>query len=124
MPAIIRHWISASPVMLAGIVSAAVTRPPRLVTNPWAPASRTWFSITSWIARSTSPFCSRSCLSAAFAAGGSGPIPWMARASASRTNAVVSPGATLAMRGASCLPTALFTPMPPMVRASGWRDSP
>ncbi len=52
MPAIIRHWISASPVMFAGMVTAAVTSPPRLVTKPWAPASRTWFSITSWTARS------------------------------------------------------------------------
>ena len=68
MPAIIRHWMSARPVMLAGIVTAAVTRPPMLVTKPWAPARRTWFSITSWIARSTSPFCSSSCFSAAAAA--------------------------------------------------------
>ena len=65
MPAIIRHWIRASPVMLAGMVSATVTSPPRLVTKPWAPAYRTWFSITSRTALSTSPFCSRSCASAA-----------------------------------------------------------
>ena len=36
MPAIIRHWISASPVMLAGMVIAMVTSPPTLVTNPCA----------------------------------------------------------------------------------------
>ena len=89
--------------MLAGIVTAAVTRPPMLVTKPCAPANRTWFSITSWIARSTLPFCSSSCLSAALAAGGSGPTPSMARCSASRTNAVVSPGASSETRGASRL---------------------
>ena len=37
-PATIRHWISASPVMLAGTVTAIVTSPPMLVTKPWAPA--------------------------------------------------------------------------------------
>ena len=116
MPAIIRHWMRARPVMLTGMATPAVTRPPRLVTNPWAPASRTLFSITSWIARLTSPFCSRSCLSAAAAAGGSGPTPSMARISDSRTNSVVIPGAMSAMRGASCLPTTLFTPMRSMVR--------
>ena len=38
MPAIIRHWISASPVMLVGMVIAMVTSPPTLVTNPCAAA--------------------------------------------------------------------------------------
>ena len=37
----------------------------------------------------------RSCLSAATDAGGSGPMPWMARWSASRTNAAVTPGREL-----------------------------
>ena len=124
MPAIIRHWISARPVMLAGIATGAVISPPMLVTNPWAPASRTLFSITSWIARSTSPFCSRSCLSAALAAGGSGPTPSIARWSDSRTKCVVSPGASSAMRGASCLLTVLVTPMPPTVRIRWSRRSP
>ena len=50
MPATIRHWTSASPVMLAGHGEAIVARPPRLVRKPWAPAYRTWFSITSWMA--------------------------------------------------------------------------
>src|SRR3954453_16478165 len=105
MPAIIRHWISASPVMFVGIVTATVTRPPRLVRNPCAAAKRTWFSITSWIALSTSPFCSASWASAACAAGGSGPTPAIARCSASRTKEEGSPGATWLSRGASCLPT-------------------
>ena len=44
------------PAMLAGTMTGMVTRPPMLVRKPWAPASRTWFSITSWIgACSTSP---------------------------------------------------------------------
>ena len=96
MPATIRHWISASPVMFAGIVTAAVTRPPMLVTKPCAPAYRTWFSITSWIARSTSPCCSRELL-----VGGlrrrraAGRRPWIARSSASRTNDVVRSGRQL-----------------------------
>src|SRR3954447_22390454 len=94
MPATIRHSTRASPVMLVGTANAIVASPPRLVRKPWAPAYRTWFSITSWIALSTFPFCSRSCLSAAREAGGSGPMLWMARCSASRTNAAVSPGAS------------------------------
>ena len=69
MPATIRHWMMASPVTLAGMVTAMVIMPPTLVAKPCAPAIRTLFSITSWIARSTSPRCSRSCLSAACAAG-------------------------------------------------------
>ena len=36
--------------MLTGIVAASVTRPPRLVTNPWLAASAAWFSMSSWIA--------------------------------------------------------------------------
>ena len=71
--------------MLVGIRIEAVTSPPRLVRKPWAPAYRTWFSITSWMPRSTLPCCSRSWASAAFAAGGSGPTPLMARWSDSRT---------------------------------------
>ena len=62
MPATIRHWMSARPVTLAGIITAMVTMPPTLVTKPWAPAIRTLFSITSWIARSTLPRCSRELL--------------------------------------------------------------
>ena len=50
MPATIRHWMSASPVMLAGATTAAVISPPTLVSRPPSPAYRTWFSITSWIA--------------------------------------------------------------------------
>src|SRR4029079_7643399 len=38
-------------------------------------------------------------------------MPLMARLSASRTNAVVRPGATPAMRGASWRPTVCLTPM-------------
>ena len=101
MPATIRHCSSVTPAMLAGTVKAIVTRPPRLVAKPWAPAHRTLFSITSCTARSTSPCCSASCLSAAAAAGGSGPTPSMARASASRTNEEEMPGAISASLGAS-----------------------
>ena len=81
-----------------------MTTPPRLVTKPWAPAYRTWFSITSCTARSRLPFCSLSWASAAFAAGGSGPTPRMARCSASRTNVVVRPGAISVSLGASWRP--------------------
>ena len=104
MPATIRHWMMASPVTLAGMVTAMVTMPPTLVAKPWAPAIRTLFSITSWIARSTLPRCSRSCLSAACAAGASGPTPSIARLSASRTNPPVSPGAS------SCDPRGELSP--------------
>ena len=37
MPATIRHWMSASPVMFAGATTAAVIRPPRLVTQATQP---------------------------------------------------------------------------------------
>ena len=43
-----------------------------------APAYRTWFSITSWTARSTSPCCSRAACRRPRGPG-SGPTPWMAR---------------------------------------------
>ena len=62
--------------------------------------------MTSWRRASTSPCCSRSCLSAAAAAGGSGPTPWIARCSASRTKDAVSSGASCGSRGATCLPAA------------------
>ena len=61
--------------------------------------------MTSWIARSTSPRCSRNRRSAATDAGGSGPTPWSARWRASRTNAPVSAGAASLKRGASLVPT-------------------
>ena len=123
MPATIRHWMMASPVTLAGMVTAMVIMPPTLVAKPWAPAIRTLFSITSWIARSTLPRCSRSCLSAACAAGASGPTPSIARLSASRTNPPVRVGAISVIRGASCRSTVSFRPMPPIVRAPA-RDPP
>ena len=111
--------------MLVGMVIAMVTSPPTLVTNPCAPAYVTWFSITSWTAFSTLPFCSRSWASAALLAGGSGPTPTIARCSASRTNDVVSPGASSPIRGASCLPTApaalLVTLTPSILRTGRWR---
>ena len=50
--------------MFAGIVMAIVTRPPRLVTNPWSPASLTCESTRAPIALSTSPPCSASWWSA------------------------------------------------------------
>ena len=102
--------------MLAGTATAAVTTPPMLVTKPWAPARRTWNSITSWTARSTSPFCSLSCFSAPWTAPLSGPTPTIARCSASRTNPVVSPGASSLRCGASALPTVCLTPMPSILR--------
>ena len=94
MPVTIRHWMNASSVMFAGAMMAAVISPPKLVTKPPTPAYRTWFSITSWIALSTLPCCSRSWASAARAAGGMGPTPTIARCSASRTNDAVRPGAS------------------------------
>ena len=52
------------------------------------------------------PSARASWASAALPAGGSGPTPTIARCSASRTNDVVSPGASSPIRGASCLLTA------------------
>ena len=62
------------------------------------------------------PLRSRSCFSAVAAADGSGPIPWIARLSASRTNDAFSSGASAGSRGATYLPAAavmlVFAPMP------------
>ena len=45
MAATIRTWTTATPARLAGTVTAIAAMPPRLVTKPWAEASRTWKSM-------------------------------------------------------------------------------
>ena len=117
MPATMRHWITARPVTLAGIATAMVTSPPTLVAKPCAPAMRTLFSMTSWIARSTLPRCSVSCVSAATAAGARGPMPSMARLSASRTKPVVSPGVSSWILGRELARDGLLQAHAPIVRS-------
>src|SRR3954469_20673155 len=97
--------------MLAGMVTAAVTSPPRFVAKPCIPAYRTWSSITSWMARSTSPWASRSSRSAFTEAGGSGPTASMAARRDSCTKRELSSGAAFASRGAIPLPSELPMPM-------------
>ena len=76
-------------------------------------------------ALSTSPRCSSQLLvGGRRGAGGSGPTPWMARCRASRTNAVVRPGASSVIRGASrfadaaCRAHAASLRVPPAPRPS------
>ena len=118
MPATIRHWISASPVMLAGIVTAAVTRPPRLVTKP----------LRAGVADVVLDHLVDGALDVAVLLGqlGLGGVRggrqrarrrgWRG-SSASRTNAWVSPGAASVTCGARCLPTLLLRLMRGILRA-------
>ena len=77
---------------------------------------------------STSPCCSSSCRRRPPRAGGSGPTPWIARSSASRTNAVVSPGAdagraagpAAALRAGDAHAAHAYGPWPP-TRPLRWR---
>ena len=105
MPATIRHWISARPGDVGGDRDrrgdqAADVGREALRAGVAGRGSRS----PRGSPRSTSPCCSASCLSAASAAGGSGPTPWIARCSASRTNVAVRSGARSRERAARRLP--------------------
>ena len=73
MAATIRTWSTEMPVRLAGTATGSVASPPRLVTNPWAEASRTCTSMMLSMASSTEPPCFCRCLAAAVFAPGSRP---------------------------------------------------
>ena len=60
MAATILICTMATPARLAGSETGSTPMPPRLVTNPWAEARRTWKSTIASTAPSTEPpwFCS------------------------------------------------------------------
>ena len=96
--------------------TAAVTRPPRLVTKPCAPAYRTWFSITSWIAAvDVAAAAPRAACRPPRPPAGSGPTPWIARCSASRTNVGSGPGASSVRRGRQLLADAALDAHAPIL---------
>ena len=71
--------------------------------NPSTAASAVLFSISSRIAASTSPSCSRSRSSAACAAERSGPVPWMARRTVWCKKLALTSGASRCTSGSALL---------------------
>ena len=123
MPAIIRHWTSASPVMLAGIVTAAVDQAAE-VGHEALRAGVPHVVLDHLVDRRARRrrAARRAACRPPAAAGGSGPTPWIARCSASRTNAAVRLGRELRQpRGADCSPGRRCRSAAPMPRSYGPR---